>query len=301
MKVYVSDRFVLPLPEGHRFPMAKYARLDARVRAHADALSLELIEAPAASRDDLLRVHDAGYVARVLDGALDAAELRRIGFPWSPQLLERTRRVSGASAAALEAAIADAAIAVTLAGGTHHAAFDRGGGYCVFNDAMVAARRAQALGLCARVLIVDLDVHQGDGTASLAAEDPSIYTFSIHAARNYPAIKPASDRDVALPDGTDDAGYLAALDDHLDAVFDAAAADAVIYLAGADPYFGDRLGHLALTKAGLLARDQRVIDACRARGLPLAIAMAGGYADSVDDIVDIHFATVTAAARAADS
>jgi acetoin utilization deacetylase AcuC-like enzyme len=296
MKAYYSHQFVLPLPDGHRFPMAKYRRLHERLQASAAALGIELLEPPAASEEDLLRVHDTAYVRRVLDGTLAPSELRRIGFPWSPAVAERSRRVSGATCAALAAAIGGDGIAVNLAGGTHHAFADRGGGYCIFNDSVVAARHVQSRGLARRVLMVDLDVHHGDGTAALCRDDPDLFAFSMHAARNYPAVKPPGDLDVALPDGTDDAAYLDALARHLPLAIARARPDAVVYLAGADPFVGDRLGHLALSKPGLAERDRQVVDACRRAGLPLAISMAGGYAEDVEDIVDIHEATVRIAA-----
>jgi acetoin utilization deacetylase AcuC-like enzyme len=295
MRAYYSHQFVLPLPAGHRFPMAKYRRLYERLRDAPGGI--ELLEPPAASVDDLLRVHEPGYVQRVLDGTLSPTELRRIGFPWSPAVPERSRRVSGATIAALCDAIAGDGVAVNLAGGTHHAFADRGGGYCIFNDSVVAARHAQAHGLARRVLVVDLDVHQGDGTAALCRGDDSLFAFSMHGARNYPAVKQAGDLDVALPDGTDDARYLDALAVQLPRAIGAARPDAVIYLAGADPFAGDQLGFLALSKAGLAERDRQVLDACRRRGLPLAISMAGGYAADVEDVVDIHEATVRLAAR----
>lgn len=296
MRVWSNPEFVLPLPEGHRFPMAKYRLLHERVLAAADDLGIDLAEAPPASLDDLLRVHDPAYVARVLGGTLSASEQRRIGFPWSPMLAARALRVSGATIAAFRSAIEDQSIAVTLAGGTHHAAYAHGAGYCVFNDSVVAARHALAHRLVGRVLIVDLDVHHGDGTASLVADDPRIFAFSMHAARNYPAVKPPGDLDVALPDGIGDAEYLALLERHLGEAVERSRPDAVIYLAGADPFEHDRLGFLALTKAGLAARDRHVLGTCRALGLPVAISMAGGYAESVEDIVDIHFETVRIAA-----
>ncbi|MFN9731755.1 MAG: histone deacetylase [Pseudomonadota bacterium] len=295
MRAYYCHHFVLPLPDGHRFPMAKYSRLYERLRD--DPGGIELVEPAPATLDDLLRVHEEAYVRRVLDGTLSATELRRIGFPWSPAVPERSRRVSGATLAALRDAIGGDGVAVNLAGGTHHAFAGRGGGYCIFNDSVVAARHAQAHGLVRRVLVVDLDVHQGDGTAALCRGDPTLFAFSMHAARNYPAVKQDGDLDVALPDGTDDARYLDALAAHLPRAVDAARPDAVVYLAGADPFAGDRLGHLALSKAGLLQRDRQVLEACRRLGLPLAISMAGGYAEDVEDIVDIHEATVRLAAR----
>jgi acetoin utilization deacetylase AcuC-like enzyme len=299
MKAWYSHQFVLPLPSGHRFPMAKYQRLHERLLEDATRGTLELLEPPPATREDLLRVHDAAYVQRVFDGQLSAAEQRRIGFPWSPAMVERSCHASGATIAALVAAASGDGIAVNLAGGTHHAFADHGAGYCVFNDSVVAARHAQARGLVRRVLIVDLDVHQGNGTAALCRGDDSLFAFSIHGARNYPAVKVDGDLDIALPDGSDDAQYLDALAAHLPLAIERSQADAVIYLAGADPFHGDRLGYLALSKAGLAERDRQVIRACRRHGLPLAITMAGGYAEDVEDIVDIHQATVRIAAAAA--
>jgi acetoin utilization deacetylase AcuC-like enzyme len=276
--------------------MAKYRLLHERVAANAGAWNIELLEPPAASDEDLLRVHCPAYVARMIAGTVSDNEMRRIGFPWSPMMVERSRRSSGGTMMALREAIGVGGVAVNLAGGTHHAAFDRGGGYCVFNDSVIAARYVQALGLARRLLIVDLDVHQGNGSAELCAGDDTIFTFSIHAEKNYPAIKPASDLDAALPAGSDDGDYLDALARHLPRAMEQARPDAVIYLAGADPFSGDRLGHLALTKAGLAERDRQVLEACRKASLPLALSMAGGYAAQVEDIVDIHAQTVRLAA-----
>ncbi len=290
---------MLPLPEGHRFPMAKYRRLHERVEAAASELGIELRKAAPACLDDLHRVHDPAYVARVLGGTLSSSEQRRIGFPWSPALAARALRVSGATIAALRCAIETRSISVTLAGGTHHAAHAHGAGYCVFNDSVVAARHVLSERLATRILVVDLDVHHGDGTASLVADDPRIFAFSMHAARNYPALKPPGDLDVPLPDGTGDIEYLALLERHFDEAIARARPDAVIYLAGADPYEHDRLGFLKLTKAGLAARDRYVLGSCRALGLPVAVSMAGGYAESVEDIVDIHFSTIAIAASMA--
>jgi len=292
MRAFYCHHFVLPLPPEHRFPMDKYRRLFERVRSWP---GIELIEPEPASMEDLLRVHCPDYVARMCEGRATPAELRRIGFPWSAQMVERSRRSSGGTIGALRSALEGEGVAVNLAGGTHHAGFDRGGGYCVFNDSVVAARHVQALGLADRLLVVDLDVHQGDGSAALCADDASIYTFSMHSARNYPAVKPASDLDVALGDGTGDEAYLDLLDHHLPRAMAAARPDALIYLAGADPYAGDRLGYLKLSKAGLRERDRRVLDSCRRLGLPLSISMAGGYAPDIEDIVDIHAATVESA------
>lgn len=296
MDAFYCHHFALPLPEGHRFPMAKYRLLHERVAAHADAWNIRLSEPLAATDDDLLRVHCPGYVERMVSGQAGSDEMRRIGFPWSALMVERSRRSSGGTIMALRSALASGGIAANLAGGTHHASFDRGGGYCVFNDSVIAARHAQHHGLARRVLVIDLDVHQGNGTAELCAGDDSIYTFSMHGARNYPARKPDSDLDVALPSGMGDAEYLDNLAQHLPVAIKDSAADAVIYLAGADPFLGDRLGLLALTKAGLAERDRQVFQACRRHSLPVAVTMAGGYAARVEDIVDIHAQTIRLAA-----
>ena len=276
--------------------MAKYRLLHERVAANAQAWNIELLEPPAASDEDLLRVHCPAYVRRMTGGAATDAEMRRIGFPWSAMMVERSRRSSGGTMMALRAALSGDGVAVNLAGGTHHAAYDRGGGYCVFNDSVIAARYVQQLGLARRILLVDLDVHQGNGSAELCAGDDSIFSFSIHAEKNYPAIKPASDLDVALRSGTGDAEYLDALARYLPVAVARARPDAVIYLAGADPYIDDRLGQLALTKGGLAERDRQLLFTCRKHSLPVAISMAGGYAPAVQDSVDIHVRTVQLAA-----
>jgi acetoin utilization deacetylase AcuC-like enzyme len=297
MRIYYCDSFELPLPEGHSFPMAKYRLLRERVQAQLASLNAELCLPPAISDQDVLAVHCANYVERVRSGTLSATELRKIGFPYSAQMAERTRRVSGASLQALIDALHGAGVGVNLAGGTHHAHYDFGAGYCVFNDAVIAARGVQARALAKRVLIVDLDVHQGNGTASLCAHDPSITTFSMHAAKNYPAIKALSDIDVELRNGTTDDTYLALLRLHLPRAFDLARPDAVVYLAGADPFERDRLGYLKLTQAGLAERDRIVFQACLSRGVAVALVMAGGYAPNIADIVDIHFQSVQRAAE----
>jgi acetoin utilization deacetylase AcuC-like enzyme len=294
VRAFYSDHFVLPLPDGHRFPMAKYSRLRARVVAEGLVDPADLFEAPAADWEALTLAHTPGYVAAVAAGTLPPDMIRRIGFPWSPAMVERSRRSAGATIAAARAAFDDGA-AVNLAGGTHHAFADRGEGYCVFNDVAVAARVVQREGRCARIAVVDCDVHQGNGTAAIFRDDASVFTFSLHGARNYPFRKETSDLDVELEDGTGDAAYLAALGAHLPAVL-AHRPELVFYLAGADPYEGDRLGRLKVTMAGLAARDALVFDACRTARVPVAVVMSGGYAPEVDDIVAIHAATVRAAA-----
>lgn len=293
MRIFYSDHYVLPLPPGHRFPMSKYARLRERVLDSHLAAHCEV--SPAATDDEIRRAHDECYVQRVFAGTLSATEQRRIGFPWSAQMVERSRRTSGATIAAARAALQDGT-AVNLAGGTHHAFRDRGEGFCIFNDSAIAARALQAEGRAERVLIVDCDVHQGNGTASIFRNDPSVFTFSIHGANNFPFRKEPGDLDVELGDGTGDREYLDALERGLAQAIARARAQLVIYLAGADPYQGDRLGRLALTKQGLLDRDRRVFERCAEAGLPLAVTMAGGYARDVADTVEIHLATVETAA-----
>ena len=296
MRLFPSDRYPLPLPAGHRFPASKYGSLRRRLEGHAAAgAALEFVEPHAATDDELLRVHDRGYVGRVLAGTLSHEEIRRLGFPWSPELVERSLRSTGAAVDAAAAAVEDG-IAASLAGGTHHAGSDWGEGFCVFNDTAVAAREMQARGLVERVLIVDCDVHQGNGTAEIFARDPSVFTMSIHGAKNFPLRKFPSSLDVPLDDGTDDAGYLAALDAALAKSFARGRPDLVLYIAGADPYAEDRLGRLRVTKAGLLERDRRVLTAARAAAASIAIVCGGGYCEDVESIVDIHAATMLLAA-----
>ncbi|MEZ5286554.1 MAG: histone deacetylase [Vicinamibacterales bacterium] len=297
MRAFYSDHFVLPLPEGHRFPMAKYARLRERLVADRILAPEALFEAPLAGWDELALVHARAYIDAVSTGTLPRETQRRIGFPWSAGMVERSRRSVGATIAAARAAQQDG-LAANLAGGTHHSFADRGEGYCVFNDVAVAARVLQREGLAARVLVVDCDVHQGNGTAAIFEDDPSVFTFSMHGAHNFPFRKERSDLDVALEDGTGDDEYLALLDRHLDEAL-ASQPDAVFYLAGADPYEGDRLGRLKLTIAGLRARDELVLGRCHARGLPVAVSMSGGYAPDVDAIVTIHANTIAVAAALA--
>ncbi|MBU0603197.1 MAG: histone deacetylase [Gammaproteobacteria bacterium] len=294
MHAWYADHFVLPLPDSHRFPMDKYRRLRERVAAELPGVVLS--EPAAATDSELCRAHDPAYVARVSRGDLSVQEIRIVGFPWSAQMIERSRRSAGATMAACRAALRDG-VSVNLAGGTHHAKRASGAGYCVFNDAAVATRMLQSECGIGRVAIVDLDVHQGDGTAEILGGDDSVFTLSLHGDHNFPFRKEMSHLDVALPDGTADDAYLAALDDALVTMNRRFDPQFVIYLAGADPFEGDRLGRLKLTKRGLAERDRRIFDLCRARGLPLAVTMAGGYAEDIGDIVDIHFATVEAAER----
>ncbi len=279
--------------------MPKYALLRQRVLESGIVPEEDVQVGPAATDEELTRAHDAGYVRRVKEGTLSRQEIRQIGFPWSLGLVERSRRSVGSTLAACRSALA-CGLGVNLAGGTHHAGPDYGQGFCVFNDSAVAARAMQAEGRARRVVILDCDVHQGNGTAEIFAGDPSVFTFSIHGARNFPFRKKPSDLDVALDDDADDAIYLDALEEGVTRALALAQADLAIYLAGADPYAGDRLGRLAVTKRGLAERDRFVLTACRSAGLPVAIVMAGGYGRRVEDTVDIHFQTVRIAVEMAD-
>jgi acetoin utilization deacetylase AcuC-like enzyme len=312
MRAFYSDTFVLPLPEQHRFPMAKYRLLRERLLAEEILSAADLQVPDAVAWDDLRLVHDAAYVDAVANGTLPADAQRRIGFPWSPMMVERSRRSVGATLAAAKTIVAKTivgdglkavpydrrlghsrfAVAANLAGGTHHAFRDRGEGYCVFNDVAVAAAALQRDGLMARAAVVDCDVHQGNGTAAIFCDDPSVFTFSLHGARNFPFRKEVSDLDVTFEDGAGDDEYLTALRTHLPGILDRQRPDLVFYLAGADPYEGDRLGRLKLTIDGLRTRDRVVFDACRDRDVPVVVAMSGGYAPDVDAIVTIHSNTI---------
>lgn len=296
MSLFYTDVFVLPLPDGHKFPMSKYSLLRERLSNSGLIGDAELKIPPAASDEQLLRAHSEQYLEAVKTGGLTYHQLRRIGFPWTPQMVERSRRSTGATIAAVESAL-DKGWGINLAGGTHHAFRDRGEGYCVFNDSVVAARHWQAEGRLKRVLIVDADVHQGNGTASLVRGDETIFSFSIHGEKNFPYHKEVSDLDVALPDGIGDDAYLIALKAGLQQSLERSRPDLVMYLAGADPFEKDRFGRLKLTRQGLLERDRIVMETCRSKGLPFTVAMAGGYAPDVQDTVEIHFATVSLTIR----
>lgn len=294
MALYYADHYVLPLPEGHRFPMAKYARLRERLLASGAFDARDFRVPDAASDEQILRVHDAGYLARVVQGSLSKEEQRAIGFPWSERMVERSRRSAGATIAAAREALVTGWSA-NLAGGTHHAFRDHGEGFCVFNDCAIAARAMQVEAGIRRVAVIDCDVHQGNGTAAIFAGDDSVFTFSIHGANNFPSRKEVGDLDIELADDTGDEEYLWHLERGVGEALERSRPELAFYLAGADPWEGDRLGRLALTKAGLARRDDWVLTSLRARRIPVAIAMAGGYANDVEDIVDIHAATLLAA------
>ena len=298
MKVFYSDQFVLPLPDGHRFPMVKYSMLRERVIQSGICGPGELRVPDAVTDEEILRAHETDYLHRVVTGTLTPKEVRRIGFPWTERMVERSRRASGGTIGACRAALEDG-VAANLAGGTHHALSGRGEGYCVFNDSAIAARAVQDAGLVERVVVIDTDVHQGNGTARILTGDPSVFTFSMHGEKNFPFDKENSDLDIPLPDGADDTEFLEALKRGLDIALDRSNAELAIYLAGADPFENDKLGRLKVTKPGLAERDRLVLDACRERDIPVAVTMAGGYAREVSDTVDIHFQSISAAAKMA--
>jgi len=302
MQAFYADQFVLPLPPGHSFPMSKYRLLREQLEGMP---GLELCQALPASDGELALAHTPSYLAAVVDGTLSAAQQREIGFPWSEAMVERARRSVGATISAARSALGavGGGLGMNVAGGTHHATADKGGGYCVFNDAAVAARLMQAEWhrmhrQLLRVAIVDLDVHQGNGSASIFADDPTVFTLSLHGAKNFPFRKERSDLDVDLPDGCTDEAYLRALDDALAALWrhhEQALPGLIFYVAGADPHEGDRLGRLKLTTAGLAERDRRVFAAARERRIPIALSMAGGYGRVVADTVQVHLGTIRAA------
>lgn len=296
VQAFYADHFVLPLPAGHRFPMAKYARL--RERLAAELPQVQLGQAMPASDGELALVHTPAYIEAISRGTLPAAAQREIGFPWSPAMAERARRSVGATLQACRSAMGGAGLAANLAGGTHHAYPDRGSGFCVFNDLAVAARLMQAEHARQnrsrgplRVAIIDLDVHQGNGTARIFASDASVFTLSLHGAKNFPFRKEPSDLDVELPDGCADTEYLDALEQALDELERRFEPGLVLYLAGADPHEGDRLGRLKLSFDGLEARDRRVMEWAWQRRLPLAFAMGGGYGIDLDTTVQVQINT----------
>jgi len=292
LKAFYTDHFVLPLPAGHRFPMEKYSRLRDLV---GELTGVELIEAPAASDTQILYAHDPSYLIKVIEGKLSPQEQKEIGFPWSEKMVERSRRSAGATVAAAKMALNEG-IAINLAGGTHHAYRDMGSGFCVFNDSAIAARALQKeISSKLKVAIIDLDVHQGNGTASILENDPTIFTLSIHGENNFPFKKEVSDLDLGLADGCDDSTYLNALTESLNDLGDRFKTDFVIYLAGADPHEDDRLGRLKLSKEGMRLRDEAVLAYALDRKLPLAISMAGGYGKEIGSTVDLHFQTIKTA------
>ena len=294
LHLWSSAHYTFPLPDGHRFPIEKYALLRQAVVDEGVVGSEQVHDPARATDEELLRVHTRDYVGRFTAGTMTSDELRRLGFPWSPGLVERSYRAVGGTVEATRAAL-DHGVAMNLAGGTHHAFADRGEGFCVFNDVAVALHALLAAGRIRRAAVVDLDVHQGNGTHALFADDPRVYTFSMHGGRNYPFHKVPGDRDVELDDGTGDDEYLARLAEHLPQVIAASGPDLVVYLAGADPHEGDRLGRLKLTFDGLVRRDVMVLEGCREVGIPVCITIAGGYGRNVQDTVRVHVNTARVA------
>ncbi len=287
LHAWSSAHYVIPLPEGHRFPITKYALLRDAVLAEGIVRPEALHDPDRTPAEDIVRVHHPDYLDRLLRGRMPAAEQRTLGFPWSEALVERSLRASGGT---LEAALRalEAGLAMNLAGGTHHAFATHGEGFCVLNDVAIAAEALRARGKVERVAVIDLDVHQGNGTHAIFAQDPRTFTFSMHGRRNYPFRKVAGRLDIELEDGTGDSEYLERLADALPGVLAAARPDLVFYLAGADPHEGDALGRLKLSFDGLMRRDAMVLEAARAVGVPVAIAIAGGYGRDIHDTVRVH-------------
>jgi acetoin utilization deacetylase AcuC-like enzyme len=294
--VWTHDRWRFPLPERHRFPLDKYALLRERVVADGTVTAEEVREADAVPWEWLESVHEPALMRRIRAGSLSLREERGLGLPWSEALVERGRRSVGGTVAAATLAL-EVALGMNLGGGTHHAGRAFARGYCLFNDVVLALWRLRTEGRVRRALVVDCDVHQGDGTADLLGPDPECFTLSLHGARNYPFQRIASDLDVDIPSGTGDDRYLTALADALDHALPLARAELAFYLAGADPWEGDRLGRLNLTKTGLRARDELVLDRLLDEGIAVCVVLAGGYAEDIRDTVDINAATAAEVAR----
>ena len=294
MRVFHSDHHVVPLPPGHRFPMGKYRLLREALLASGVLQADELVPSELVDVQSLLRVHSARWVRAVLDNRLTEAEQRRLGFPWSPELVLRSRAAVGGTCSAAVRALAEG-IGGNLAGGTHHAFPDHGEGFCVFNDIAVSIRALQAAGSIRRALVVDLDVHQGNGTAAVFEGDPEVFTFSMHGERNFPFRKQRSSLDIALADGAGDEVYLDVLARHLPRVVEAARPDLLYYQAGVDPLAEDTLGRLSLTHAGLEARDAFVLEAAQRSGVPVVVTLGGGYARPLEATVRAHIGTYRAA------
>jgi acetoin utilization deacetylase AcuC-like enzyme len=287
MRASFHDDYVVDLPPGHAFPMRKFVLLRDILLREGLVAPAQVVPPPEAPWELLALTHARGYLDALRDGTLDPAAVRRLGLPWSPALVRRSRRATMGTLLAARHAIEDG-VAANLAGGTHHACHAHGEGYCVINDVVVAIRALRAEGRIRRAVVVDLDVHHGNGTAELLAGDPESFTFSMHGRNNFPLRKPPSTLDVGLEDGTGDEAYLATLDSHLGGVLDAARADLGFYLAGVDVVAGDRFGRLSLTRQGLRARDRRVISEARRRGLPLVVLLSGGYAATPQLTADLH-------------
>jgi len=293
MHICYTPRYYADIGEGHVFPIRKFELVRDRLVAEGTVAPAEIVEPREAAVADVLLVHTDDYVTRLRAGALTPRELRRLGLPWSKALVRRSFLATSGTINAARLAL-EGGVGANLAGGTHHAFPDRGEGFCVLNDVAVAVRVLRRDGLARRAAVVDLDVHQGNGTAFIFAEDASVFTFSMHGAKNYPLFKQRSTLDVELADGTGDEEYMGELSRHLPRVFEHRP-ELVFYLGGADPFAGDKLGRLGLSVAGLRARDELVLGECRRRGVPVATVMSGGYAADIDDTVEIHCNTIRAA------
>ena len=290
MQVFYTPRYYANIGDGHIFPIRKIELVRDRLLTEGTLRHDELFEPAPATLEQVRLVHTEDYVSRLCNGTLTAKELRRLGLPWSESLVQRSFYATGGTIAAARAALLDG-YGSNLAGGTHHSFADHGEGFCVLNDVAVAIRVLRSDGLIRRAAIVDCDVHQGNGTATIFADDEDTFTFSIHGANNYPLFKMRSSLDVELPDGTGDREYLEILTNNLPAVF-AAEPEIVFYLAGADPYAGDKLGRLALTMEGLRQRDECVLRECYEREVPIVTVMSGGYGKDINDTVEIHCNTI---------
>jgi acetoin utilization deacetylase AcuC-like enzyme len=299
MRVSYTPRYYADIGEGHVFPIRKFELVRDRLLHEGTLCPADIIAPQPASLADVLLVHTADYVTRLRAGTLAPREIRRLGLPWSKALVRRSFLAAGGTLSAARWAIAEG-IGSNLAGGTHHAFPDRGEGFCVLNDVAIAIRTLQRDGVIKRAAIVDCDVHQGNGTAAIFEDDESVFTFSMHGAKNYPLFKARSTLDVELPDATTDEMYLETLAQHLPRIF-AHTPDIIFYLGGADPYIGDKLGRLDLTIAGLRARDELVLSQCRAHGIGVATTMSGGYAAQIGDTVEIHCNTIRTARAIFDS
>ena len=289
MIAFYSDEFVLPLPSGHRFPMSKYGSLRQKVQQILPEVTLK--EPFPVTEGQIALAHHPRYIRAFMEGQLSKHQEREIGFPWSPEMVQRALHSAGATVSAARAAIKEG-VAFNLAGGTHHAGHAQGGGFCCFNDVAITARLLQAERLARRVAVIDLDVHQGNGTAEILGREEEIFTLSLHGERNYPFKKECSHLDVALPDGCDDLHYLFKLREALDQMLARFAPQFILFIAGADVYESDRLGRLALSKGGIAQRDAIVFALAKQLGVPIAVCMGGGYCPKIEDIVDIHFETV---------
>lgn len=292
MSVFYTPRYYADIGEGHVFPIRKFELVRDRLLHEGTLRPSDIIEPQPATLADVLLVHTADYVTRLRAGLLTPRELRRLGLPWSKALVRRSFLAAGGTQSAARLSLTEG-VASNLAGGTHHAFADRGEGFCVLNDVAIAIRALQRDGLIERAAIVDCDVHQGNGTATIFEGDESVFTFSMHGAKNYPLFKARSTLDVELQDGTRDEAYLETLAAHLPRIF-AHTPDLIFYLGGADPYIGDRLGRLSLSIEGLFARDALVLEECRGRGVPVVTVMSGGYAEDINDTVEIHCNTIRA-------